>query len=89
MPVDYLGDFAISSLPRLRWLAKGGSFATERAMFLTFERLSTPDEAGRHQEFRSLQTMAAACETRAKRDPLFECCCGVQIWDWVPTEATN
>jgi hypothetical protein len=33
MPVDYFSEIAIRRLPRLRQIAKGGSFATERAMF--------------------------------------------------------
>jgi hypothetical protein len=36
MPLDYLSEIAVRRLPRLRQMAKGGSFATERAMFLTF-----------------------------------------------------
>ena len=60
-------------------------------MFLTFERLSTRKEAGRRREFR-----CPRCERwpqLVKPEPnavrLFECRCGVQIWDWVSIEATS
>ena len=60
-------------------------------MFLTFERLSTGKEAGRHLEFR-----CPRCERwpqLVKLEPtavcLFECRCGVQIWNRVPIEATS
>ena len=67
------------------------SFATERAMFLTFERLSTRNEAGRHREFRCPRCerwpQLVKLEPNAVR--LFECRCGVQIWDRVLIEATS
>jgi hypothetical protein len=91
MPVDYFSEIAIRRLPRLRQIAKGGSFATERAMFLTFERLSTRNEVGRHRELR-----CPRCERwpqLVKLEPnavcLFECQCGVQIWERAPIEATS
>ena len=98
MPVDYFSKIAIQEQMakgprpptlRSRGIAKDGdieyplSFATERAMFLTFERLSTCNEAGRHREFR-----CPRCEQwpqLVKLEPnagcLFECRCGVQTWD--------
>ena len=60
-------------------------------MFLTFERLSTGKEAARHPEFRCPRCkrwpQLVKLEPNAVR--LFECGCGVQIWDRVPIEATS
>jgi hypothetical protein len=66
-------------------------FATERAMFLTFERLSIGKEAGPHTEFRCPRCerwpQLVKLEPNAVR--LFACKCGVQIWDQVPIQATS
>jgi hypothetical protein len=60
-------------------------------MFLAFERLSTRKEAERHPEFRCPRCerwpQLVKLEPNAVR--LFECGCGVQIWDRVPIEATS
>jgi hypothetical protein len=60
-------------------------------MFLTFERLSTLNEVGRHRELR-----CPRCERwpqLVKLEPnavcLFECRCGAQIWERAPTEAAS
>ena len=60
-------------------------------MFLTFEKLSTRNEAGRHGQFRCPRCgrwpQLVKLEPNAVR--LFECWCGVQIRDRVPIDATS